>query len=255
MNKKRVIIFIYMATILLSACSSSPQGIQTSMVKTQMALTPTPTRTSTSTPMSTPTPTVTLTSMPTNGPSVLYSDDFSNNQSGWDQWDEDGMMVKYSDGKYVISGPYPYYSMTSCAYRSFKDAVLVVDAFIVSGSTEENGPVVMWRYSDGKYYYFLLTGVGFYELWKGYPDTMQYLKMDFLSDGIYRVNQSNRIAIAFNSSTTSIYINDKYITSFQDSEFTSGDICLGASTGQTSAVEVSFDNLVIYTIDSWTPPK
>jgi hypothetical protein len=200
-------------------------------------------------------PSLTPSSTPTNGPGVLYSDDFSNSQSGWNQSNNNGTKYHYSGGQYVISGPYPYYIMFSCANRSFTDAVMVVDAFILSGSTEENGPLVMWRYSDDNYYYFLLTGVGFYEIWKGYPDTMEYLEMDFLRDGIYREDQSNRITIAFGGSTAAIYINDKYITSIQDTEFTSGDICLGAATGQTSAIEVSFDNLVIYSIDNWTPPK
>jgi len=200
-------------------------------------------------------PSLTPSPTPTNVPGVLYSDDFSNNQSGWDQSNNNGVMYHYSGGQYVISGPYPYNIMFNCANRSFTDAVLIVDAFIISGSTEENGPVVMWRYSGGNFYYFLLTGVGFYEIWKGYPDTMQDLEMDFLGDGIYRENQSNKITIAFGGSTAAIYINDKYLTSIQDTEFTSGDICLGAATGQTSAVEVSFDNLVIYSLDNWTPPK
>lgn len=45
------------------------------------------------------------------------------------------------------------------------------------------------------------------------------------------------------------------VTAVQDSSFTTGDICLGAVSDESSEAEVSYGNLVIYTIDSWTPTK
>jgi hypothetical protein len=72
---------------------------------------------------------------------------------------------------------------------------------------------------------------------------------------VHKGQQINKITIAFGGGTSAIYINNRYETSIQDSSFTTGKIGLGAFSGETSAVEVSFDNLVIYSFDSWTPPE
>jgi hypothetical protein len=116
--------------------------------------------------------------------------------------------------------------------------------------------VVLWRSVDNKNFYYLqITLDGYYGLDKEFRGVWQQLFDWSFSETINRGSQINKITIAFGGGTSAIYINDKYVTSLQDTAFTTGDICLGASSSVTSAVEVSFDNLVIYTIDSWTPPK
>lgn len=257
MSKTKFISLI-LGVCLLAACAPSPQAIQAAIEKTQAAWTPTPTSTATPKPTATATPTLTptLTPKPTTVPVVLYSDDFSNNQSGWLKSNSAGVKYQYSGGQYVISRPKGNYVNWACANRSFTDAVLTVDTILVSGSGEQTGSAVLWRYVDkNNFYFFGLFGDGSYVIDKQFRGEWQNLNDRAFSDAINRGNQINKITIAFGGGTSAIYFNDKYVTSLQDTAFTSGDICLGASSGETSAVEVSFDNLVIYTIDSWTPPK
>jgi hypothetical protein len=48
-----------------------------------------------------------------------------------------------------------------CANRSLTDAVLTVDAILVSGDAVQTGPLVIWRYVDDNNFYSLwLTGDG-----------------------------------------------------------------------------------------------
>jgi hypothetical protein len=260
MNEKRVTIIICLATILLAACAPSPQAIETAMAKTQAAWTPTPTFTSTPTPRPTFTPTLTSTStpMPTRVPVVLYSDDFSNRLSGWlvSNYNNNGGKYQYSGGQYVISRPKGNWINWACANRSFTDAVITIDTILVSGSGNQIGPAILWRYVDtNNFYYFELTGDGEYVLDKEVKGVWQNLRKWTFSSAINKAQQINNITISFGGGTSAIYINGTYVTNLQDTEFTTGDICLGAASSDTSAVEVSFDNLVIYTIDSWTAPK
>jgi hypothetical protein len=206
-----------------------------------------------------PHPTLTPIPTPTPAPIVLYSDDFSNSQSGWGSIDFLGLKHQYLDGKYVISIPNMHNVFTlPCANRNFTDAVLTVDAEYVSGDADNNGPLVIWRSVDINNFYALgFSGANSLSVLKRFNG--QWLPFVIviapLSDPINGENQINKIAISFKDGISAIYINGKFVTSIQDSTFISGDVCLGAMSSETSPVEVSFDNLVVYTIDSWTPPK
>jgi len=249
MNKIRLLILAF-SICLLAACAPSAQASQAAVAQTQAAWTPTPTSTIASTPIPT------LTPGPTPVPVVLYSDDFSNDQSGWIQTNNAGVKFQYSGGQYVISRPKGILSMSWAAYQNFSDAVLTVDAALVSSDSSQTGQVVLWRYVDENNYYWLqLTGDGQLLIGKEYKGESQILYGWAPSYAIHTGQQINKIAIAFGGGTSAIYINNQYVTSIQDSSFTSGEIGLGAFSGETSAVEVSFDNLVIYKIDSWTPPE
>jgi hypothetical protein len=187
---------------------------------------------------------------------VFYSDDYSNPLSGWQESSHAGEKVQYSGGQYVISRPKGNWLDWSCANRNFADAVLTVDAIFVSGDAGQTGTTVLWRYVDKNNFYLLeITGDGQFTIDKLVKGEWQIINDWTLSPAINKGQQINKIAIAFGGGTSTIYINNKDVMSIQDSTFTSGDVCLGAFASETSAVEVSFDNLVIYTIDSWTPPQ
>jgi hypothetical protein len=261
MGKKYFYMTVCLATMSLAACASSPQAIQTAIAQTQSVWTLTPTTTVTPTSTQTPLPTSTATPRPT--PGVLYYDDFSNSQSGWaNSTLGSGAHYAFLDGQYVISiselmtyvsGGYYYWSI---ANRGFSDAVLTVDTSIVKGNGEEGGPVVIWRYvNEDNYYMLRLNGKGYLAIVKIIKDESEILYRYTFSDVINQGQQINKIAISFIGDISKIYVNDKFMTSIQDSAFTTGDIGLGAASNETSALEISFDNLVVYAVDSWTPPK
>ncbi len=255
MNK---ILVIISAAILLAACSPSPQAIQTAIAQTQVAGMPASTSTPTLAPMLTSTPTL----ISTPEPVVLYSDDFSNSQSGWDQMDSQDLRWMYSGGQYVMSDGWGW--LYNCANRNLTDAVLTVDVIHVTGDIEYTGSIINWLYNDhgsqspdNGYYSLRLFGDGYLtiEKYSGADFQQQILYDKTFNAAIYLERHTNHIAIAFGSGTSAVYINDKYVTSIQDSTYTTGDFCLGAFSTDAHPVEIAYDNLVIYTIDSWTPPK
>ena len=254
---KRINIFVSLFFLLLSGCGPGQLFGPT--------ITPTPTNTSTSTSTSTPTPTPTLTptntptptSSPTKVPVVFYSDDFSSARD-WLQSSGYGAKYQYSGGQYVISRPKGNYENWACANRNFLSGVLTVDAMNVSGDPETTGTIILWDYVDNNNFNQLtVQGNGdcfFWEQYKGQwvNGSVTYL---YASPFVNKGQQINHIAISFDGNESTIYTNNHLLFKITYSHFPSGDICLGAASGETSAVEVSFDNLVIYTIDSWTPPR
>jgi hypothetical protein len=194
--------------------------------------------------------------IPSTMPIMLYSDDFSNNQNGWLQGANEGANYLISDGRYVISRRRGNYENWANANRNFSDAVLSVDALLISGDPSQTGSLVIWRYVNVKNNYSLrITGDGQASIVMTNKGEWKLLYGPTFSKSINKVQQINKITIAFSGGTSLIYINDKHITSITDSAFLVGDIGLGAFSGETSAVKVSFDNLVVYSINSWTPPK
>jgi len=229
------------------------------MAQTQAAWTPTPPPTLTPLPTITPTPTKvpTPTSSPTKVPVVFYSDDFSSARD-WLQSSGYGSKYQYSGGQYVISRGKDNYESLACANRNFISGVLTLDGMNVSGDPEQTGMIVIWDYVDNKNFNQLtVRGNGDCFFWEYYKGQWVNASSTYLYDSsfVYKGQQINHIAISFDGNESTIYINNHYMFKITYSHFPSGDICLGAESDEKSGVEVSFDNLVIYTIDSWTPPK
>jgi hypothetical protein len=212
----------------------------------------TPSLMATTIPTQNPTPTAT----PALVPVVLYSDDFSNDQSGWRQSKDAGGQVGYSGGQYSVRLTKGDQAGWSCANRIFPDAVLTVDAILVSGSATQTGSFIIWRFVDSQNFYVLHSyGDGNLRIDKLLNGEWKALFGPAFNSGLNKGQQMNKIAISFSGQTSAIYINDRLVTSIKDPSFTAGDFCLGAASDQMNDAEVSYDNLVIYTIDSWAPPN
>jgi hypothetical protein len=217
-----------------------------------VTLSPTNTRANTAIPTANATAKATATLIS----GALYSDDFENELSGWRQEDNSDGQIRYSAGKYLISFVKGDFLGWSCSYNIFTDAVLTIDTIHIAGNVNFTGPGIIWRFVDSNNYYLLrLFGNGTWRIDKSINGEWKEIYVSTI-DSKYNSGQNLiKIAISFNGGTSEIYINDKFMTSFQDSSFNSGDICLVANSSASTGVEVSFDNLVVYSIDSWDNPK
>jgi hypothetical protein len=208
-------------------------------------------------PTSMPTPTSLSTPLPSPVPGVLYSDDFSNNQSGWQQSNNAGEEFQYSDGQYVIGFPGDGLAHLACAHRNFSDAVLTVDSVFLSGDADHTWSWVIWRFIDIHNFYILeFNAEGDFCVSKRSDGNYQALAINHLdsTSGILKKGkQWNSIAIFSKNGASSISFNGNYVANVADSQFPSGDICLGATSIGTGTGTVAFDNLVVYAIDAWAP--
>jgi uncharacterized repeat protein (TIGR02543 family) len=180
-------------------------------------------------------------------PKVLFSDDFSDESSGWVTYDDYDGRVIYHDGcLYVKDYTNPSGSMYGESQRYFTDFILEVETWLVDG-TDDNWHGVGCRLEDeDNYYAFGISADGYYEIskWTNTNRTA-FVGPTFSS----YINQGqgaiNRIHIECIGSSLSLSVNGHVLKSFTDDTFTGGDISLAANSLSGTFTEVAFDNIVV----------
>jgi uncharacterized repeat protein (TIGR02543 family) len=182
------------------------------------------------------------------GPVVLFSDDFSDPNSGWVTYDEYDGRVRYHDGCFYIKDyTSPAWTMYGEAQRYFTDFILEVETWLVGG-TDDNWQAVGCRFQDeDNGYDFAISADGYYEMvkWVNGDDIVfaEPTYSTYINQGVGAVNF---IHIECIGSSLSLSVNGHLLTSTTDSTFSGGDISLGANSLAGTYTEVAFDNLVIY---------
>ncbi len=181
------------------------------------------------------------------GPTVLFSDDFSDPHSGWVTYNGSDGQVRYQDGYFYIKDyTSPVATMYGESQRYFADFVLEVETWLIGG-TDDNWHSLACRWqSEGNYYDFGISADGFYEIIKFvasetiplvYPTSSPYINQG--------VGAVNLIHIECIGNSLSLYVNGHFLDAVTDSAFSGGDICLAANALTGSYTEVAYDNLVI----------
>ncbi len=179
-------------------------------------------------------------------PSVLFSDDFSNPASGWDQTDSDASSAGYSNGAYVIKVNQAQYLVWTHAGQNFTDVDIEVDATLTSG-TENNEFGLMCRYQDADNYYFAeIASDGYFAIGKETSGERVYLTNDFEATTLVTAgNTANHLRMTCSGETITLYINGMKAPEVTDSTYATGDIGLIAGTFDDAQLEISFDNLEV----------
>jgi hypothetical protein len=182
-------------------------------------------------------------------PEVLFSDDFSDESSGWVTYDYYDGRVAYLNGCLYIKDPTtPELGMYGESQRYFTDFILEVETWLVGG-TDVNWHTVVCRFQDeNNYYSFGISADGYYCI-------IKYVGGDQVpltgSTGIYSsyIHQgqgvSNLIHIECIGSTLSLSVNGHLLRQVTDTTFTGGDIALAAAAQAGTFTEVAFDNIVV----------
>lgn len=249
---KRVVIIL---VILLFTLACAPLELTRSTLEpvTVLMTTATTTAASTSEPAATSTPDPTATNDPVKN-AILYADDFSDPNSGWEGEDDNQSRLYYSKGEYFVQASrndYNFFMLSTEAHGNF---VLSVDVRHVIGDDESTGGMVLWRYEDSENFYALtLADDGTYYIHRFFRGVYGMLKLPTASPWLNTAGKTNKVAIAAHGDTSDIYFNDHYETSIMDSALKRGFFGLGAQPSQSSEVEVAFDNLNVYLYDPANP--
>jgi hypothetical protein len=95
-------------------------------------------------------------------PSLPFSDDFSDQNSGWPHADEGDSATEYVDGSYRIyidNAESPYVLKRAMLAGEYKDVIMEVTARFEAGQ-DNNSSGLICRYSDDGYYYFDIAPEG-----------------------------------------------------------------------------------------------
>lgn len=188
------------------------------------------------------------TPVPVKDDSILFQDDFSDPNSGWDRITEtDGSTDYTTDGAYRIYINTTTLDVWANPGKSFGDVRIEVDATKVGGD-DNNLFGVICRYQDvDNFYEMIISSDGYYEISKvigGSRTPLTEEQMQF-SESIPTGNTKLRLGADCIGSKLTLKVNGTVIAEVQDSDIAAGDIGLLAGTFDVPGVEIHFDNLVV----------
>ncbi|MBA7571990.1 MAG: hypothetical protein GH159_00525 [Dehalococcoidia bacterium] len=181
------------------------------------------------------------------GPTVLFSDDFSNPGSGWVTYDEYDGRVAYQGGYlYIKDYTNPSGTIYSEAQRYFTDLILEVETWLIGG-TDDNWHIVACRMqNEDNYYGFGISADGYYYAAKFVNAERSTLNeitySSYINQGVGAVNL---IHIECIGNSLSLSVNGHLLEQVTDNTFSSGDISLAANALSGTFTEIAFDNLVV----------
>jgi len=237
--------------VISSACTLV---IPVQFMPTVTLTTPSATVTETSTPLPTETPTPTPTDTPVPTPTVLlpgdilFSDNFTNPESGWDRVRDEIKISDYENGGYRMWLNQKQYDMWANPGRQFTTPVRIEVDAIKSGGPDNNGFGLICDYQDvGNFYYGEISSDGYAIIGKVQGGKSSYLSADKMQPvkGINSGDATNHIRLDCINGSLTLYANDQQVAQVNDSTFSSGDVGLQVSTFTDVGVDMLFTNFVV----------
>jgi uncharacterized repeat protein (TIGR02543 family) len=180
-------------------------------------------------------------------PEVLFSDDFSDESSGWVTYDAYDGRVAYLNGCLYIKDYAAYEgTMYGESQRYFTDFILGVETWLVGG-TDNNWHLVACRWQDKENCYtFGISADGYYLIDKEINADISALAGPTYSSYINQgVGAVNFIHIECIGSSLSLSVNGHLLKEVTDTTFIGGDIALAANALAGTFTEVAFDDIVV----------
>lgn len=177
---------------------------------------------------------------------VLFQDDFSNPNSGWDRSNSEEGVTDYQNGGYHIFVAPVNYSVWANPGLSFTDVSVEVDAHKLSG-VDDNEYGLICRYVDtGNFYAASISSDGYFGVIRLINGDFEYVGMDGMqvTDIVNLGAASNHIRFDCVGSTLTLYVNGNQVVSVEDHAHTSGDVGLYAGTFNSPNIDIFFDNFV-----------
>jgi len=252
MKKTRIILLLAFTLLLTLACSvfSGPVESNDGPIESAPAEQPAAEEPATQAPAAeAPAAEAPAAEAPTGN--ILFQDDFSDTNSGWDRSNWDSGITDYNNGTYQMLVKVPSFDIWANPGRNFVGDVRVeADATKVAGEFDDDYGLIC-RYSGEpsapNYYYFIVSSDGFAVIGKVTAGQSTYISSEKMeaSDAIRQGMATNHLQADCIGSTLTFFVNGQQVASVNDTSFSSGDVGFIAGTFEISSAEFSFDNLVV----------
>jgi hypothetical protein len=187
-------------------------------------------------------------------PGVLFQDDFSNPNSGWDKHTGVDVTTDYDSSQYLIAITDPGVDVWGRPGLDLTDVAFTTDTQYVAGpANNEYG--LMCRYQrggDGKnsFYFFLVSSDGYFALGKVIKDVRTIVSP---TEGSFQPTSAllpaqdavNQLQAVCQGDHLSMSVNGTPVGDFFDSELKHGDVGLVAGTFDEGGVKIHFDNVLV----------
>lgn len=185
---------------------------------------------------------------------VLYSDDFSNETSGWDTYeDEDGSTFYYDEEFHLKPNTFAEYDVVSYyTHQIFTDFVLEVETRLVDGADDNSQQVLVRVQSteEPNYYGFAISADGYYGVAKVVNgELIELFSMTRSIHVLKGKDAVNLMRVECVGSNLRLSVNGYLLAEVTDSSFASGFLGFAGTAwteqhGKTFS-EIAFDNLVV----------
>lgn len=182
---------------------------------------------------------------------ILFKDDFSDPNSGWDQADWDSGISDYSNGAYRMLVKIPSYDIWANPGKFFDGDVRVEADATKVGGEDDNDYGLICRYSGEpstpNYYFFVISSDGYSVIGKVTDGETEYLSSEKMnpSTAIQLGAATNKLRADCIGNNLTFYVNGIQVASTSDVSFANGDVGFMAGTFDVASTEIEFDNLVV----------
>ncbi|HRN51477.1 MAG TPA: hypothetical protein PLC52_03955 [Anaerolineales bacterium] len=180
---------------------------------------------------------------------VIYTDDFSDESTGWpiDFFTEGA--TSYDNGEYRITVNETNYAVWASSGSGNYSAISAeVDAVMIGGPQENEFGLLCRFVDNNNFYAATIASDGYYFIWRrinGGDWELVGMESGEFSEAIRTGSESNRIRLDCIDSAITLYANGMQLVQVFDSSLTSGDVGLYAGSFDVGGVDVVFDNFVV----------
>lgn len=179
---------------------------------------------------------------------VIYQDNFSDPESGWNRVSENTGSADYDDGVYRIQVNVANTDIWAIPGQNFQDVRVEVDVFKAGGDRNNRFGVICRVNQATNFYTFVISSDGYYGIGKVKGLSYELLGMESLwrSDKIPAGAGFIHLRADCVGDELTLYVDDVLIYQVHDAEFISGDVGLTAGSYDNPLVDIRFDNFMVY---------
>jgi hypothetical protein len=177
---------------------------------------------------------------------ILFEDDFSKTNTGWDQETYADGLTDYADGAYKIGIYAESKFFWANPYKNYEDVIVEVEAQKVRGGDDMQYGVICRHQDVENWYTLAVTADGFAVIRKRFNGG----DLDFITDwaeapSILTGNNTNLLRAECVGDRLSLYVNGELVIETLDSDIAKGDVGLMAGTFEQPDAEILFDNFIV----------
>jgi len=179
---------------------------------------------------------------------ILFKDNFSDEESGWNRVLTASGETNYADGVYRIYVDEPNLDIWAKPNLKFNDVRIEVDALKVGGDRDNRFGIICRAIEPESFYTFIISSDGYYGVGKIKGQQYSLIGMDTLqkSDAIKLGSALNHIRADCVGDELILYVNGQKLIKVQDGEYSEGDVGLIAGTYEIPGTDIRFDNFIVY---------
>jgi hypothetical protein len=178
---------------------------------------------------------------------VLFTEDFSDPNSGWRIEADHDMNSNYVEGEYVMILAMEHTYLGEQAHRKFFDTMIDVDITSVNvPNISHDAYGIACRIQPNRDAYWLrISSDGLAGIEKSVDGVFESLVDWIETPAVNQGSATNHLQAVCTGSTLQLYVNGELVVEAEDHDYTSGDFGFIIGTLDKVPSEIHFDNLVV----------